>query len=128
MLEHIYDYKTVISEVYRVLKPGGYFYLSVPSLCLRHHEYDYHRWTMPGLLSLLQQFEVVEHGACRGVAYSISTLIESLIVFKTKPGIGRELWRRFWLFVSRPLYWIKSDESAEYHAMSQTIYAIVKKQ
>ena len=127
VLEHIYDYKTVIEEVYRVLKPGGYLYLSIPSLCMRHHEYDYHRWTMPGLLAMLQQFEIVEYGSCRGVAYAIDTLVEALIVFKTRPGMFREMLRKGWLFFSRPLYWIKGNNSPEYAAMSQTIYAIAKK-
>ena len=126
-LEHIKDYKSVVNEVYRILKPGGYFYLSVPSFCMRHHKYDYHRWTIPGLLELLKDFEIVESGSCRGVAYALDKLIESLIVYKTRPGITREILRRSWLFISRPFYWIKGDGSEEYVAMSQTIYAIVKK-
>lgn len=56
VLEHIYDYENVVSEINRVLKPGGFLYLCVPSQCIRHHEFDYHRWTMPGLISLLKQF------------------------------------------------------------------------
>lgn len=128
VLEHIYEYKAVIEEVYRVLKPGGYFYLSVPSLCMRHHEYDFHRWTMPGLLCLLQNFQIVEHGSCRGAAYSINSLIEALIVFKTKPGLFREAIRRLWLFLSLPLFLIEGDNSPEYAAMSQTIYVIAKKE
>jgi SAM-dependent methyltransferase len=127
VLEHIKDYKTVINEIYRVLKPGSYFYLSVPSFCMRHHKYDFHRWTIPGLLEMLKDFEVVESGSCRGVAYALDILIESIIVYKTRPGITREILRRSWLFLSRPIYWIKGDGSAEYEAMSQTIYAIVKK-
>lgn len=127
VFEHIYDYKAVVNEIKRVLKPGGYLYLCVPSLCIRHHQYDYHRWTMPGLLSLLHQFQIVEHGSCRGVAYAIDPLIEAFIVFKTKPGIIREALRRSWLFLSRPLYWTDGDESPEYVAMSNTIYAIAKK-
>jgi len=128
VLEHIYDYKSVIEEIYRVLKPGGYLYLSVPNLCMRHHEYDYHRWTMPGLVELLGEFELVDHGFCRGVAYSIDTLMEALIVHKTQPGFFRESLRRIWSFVGRPFYWIDGDNSPEYAAMSQTIYAIVRKQ
>jgi SAM-dependent methyltransferase len=127
VLEHIKDYKAVINEIYRILKPGGYLYLSVPNLCMRHHKYDFHRWTIPGLLDMLKNFDAVESGSCRGVAYALETLVEALIVYKTKPGIFREILRRSWLFFSRPLYWIKADGSEEYDAMSQTIYAIVKK-
>ena len=127
VLEHIYGYETVISEIHRVLRPGGYFYLCVPSVCARHHAYDYHRWTVPGLLRLLETFEHVEHGSCRGVAYVVDTLLEGLIVNRTRPGLIREVLRRAWLFISRPLYWIEADGSPEYEAMSQTIYAIVRK-
>jgi len=127
VLEHIQDYRAVIEEIYRVLKPGGYLYLCVPSFCLRHHEIDYHRWTMPGLLSLLQQFQIVEHGSCRGVAYSLDSVVEALIVYKTRAGMLREVLRRSWHVINRPLYWIKSDGSQEYEAMSQTIYVIARK-
>ena len=127
VLEHIYDYENVVNEINRVLKPGGYVYLCVPSQCIRHHEYDYHRWTMPGLLTLLNQFQIVEYGSCRGVAYAIIPLVEALIVYKTKPGSLRDGLRKLWLFVSRPLYRINSDNSPEYIAMSNTIYAIGKK-
>ena len=128
VLEHIYNYQNVIQEVHRVLKPGGYLYLCVPNLCMRHHEFDYHRWTMPGLERLLSDFRIVERGACRGVAYSLGTLVEALIAFKTKPGRWREMLRRMWLFASRPLYRISSDGSPEYEAMSQTIYVIARKE
>ena len=119
--------QVVINEIYRILKPGGYLYLSVPSFCMRHHNIDFHRWTIPGLLEMLNNFEVLESGSCRGVAYALDSLVEALIVYKTKAGIVRELFRRSWHFLSYPLYWIKGDGSAEYDAMSQTIYAIVKK-
>lgn len=127
VLEHIYDYNAVVKEIYRVLKPGGYIYLSVPNLCMRHHEFDFHRWTMPGLLQLLTQFKIVESGTCRGVAYSLESLIEALIVIKTKPGLFRELLRRMWLWASTPLFRISVENSPEYQAMSQTIYVIAKK-
>lgn len=127
VLEHIYDYKAVLDEFYRVLRPGGYLYLCVPSLCTRHHELDYHRWTMPGLLSSLHRFNIVEHGSCRGVAYAVDPVIEALIVYRTRPGIIREFLRRIWLFLSRSLYSIDGDGSPEYVALSQTIYAIARK-
>jgi SAM-dependent methyltransferase len=127
VLEHIENYEAAINEIYRVLKPGGYLYLSVPNFCMRHHKYDYHRWTIPGLLAMLNNFEVVESGSCRGIAYALDALVEALIVYKTRPGYIREFFRRTWLFLSRPFYWIKGDGSPEYDAMSQTIYAIVKK-
>lgn len=127
VLEHIYDVEAVVREIHRVLKPGGYLYLCVPSLCTRHHEIDYHRWTMPGLLRLLRNFEIIEKGGCRDVAYVLVNLIESLIVAKTRPGLFREAARKLWLLASVPLFWLKGDNSDEFIAMSQTIYVIARK-
>ena len=70
VLEHIYDYKLVIDEVHRILSVGGYFYHCVPNAgCIRHHKFDYHRCTSVGLKKMFEdRFEVVDSGACRGVA------------------------------------------------------------
>jgi hypothetical protein len=127
VLEHIYDYNSVIQEIRRVLKPGGYLYLSVPSLCMRHHAYDFHRWTEPGLVRLLDSFDLVEHGSCRNVAYALVSIVEALIVSKTKPGLLREAIRNLWLFASYPLFWLRDEPTPEYISMSQTIYAIARK-
>ena len=94
VLEHIYDFQEVIKEVARILKPKGYFYLCVPSSCLRHHEYDYHRWTTPGLLKLLEdKFEIVDNGAARGAGYALITYVEALISYKTKLKLLRIILR-----------------------------------
>jgi len=46
VLEHIYNHKNVINEVYRVLKPNGKFYISVPFLLNKHADpYDFFRYT-----------------------------------------------------------------------------------
>lgn len=128
VLEHIYDYNAVIDEVFRILKKGGYFYLCVPNVCLRHHKYDYHRWTSPGLHKLFDgKFEIVDSGACRGVAYALITFVEALISYKVKNRILLATTRFFWRMVSRPLYWIDDEANEEYQAMSQTIFVLGKK-
>lgn len=56
-LEHIYEYETVIKEVYRVLKPGGYFVLTVPWLFPYHGApRDYHRFSIEALKLLFKSF------------------------------------------------------------------------
>jgi len=128
VLEHIYEFQKVIDEVHRILKPKGYFYLCVPASCLRHHEYDYHRWTTPGLLKLLEnKFEIIDNGAARGVGYALITYVEALISYKIRSRIARIFLSSFWTFISRPLLWINDDSSEEYQAMSQTIYVIGRK-
>jgi SAM-dependent methyltransferase len=128
VLEHIYDYNSVINEVYRILKKGGYFYLCVPNACLRHHKYDYHRWTTPGLHKLFDdKYEIIDSGACRGVAYALITFGEALISYKIKNRFLLAATRFIWRLISRPLYWIRDESNEEYQAMSQTIYVLGKK-
>jgi len=128
VLEHIYDYNSVINEAFRILKKGGYFYLSVPNVCLRHHKYYYHRWTTPGLHRLFEgRFEIIDSGACRGVAYAIITIIEALFTYKIRNRIFLSAARLLWRLISRPLFWIKDDATVEYQAMAQTIYVLGRK-
>jgi SAM-dependent methyltransferase len=45
-LEHVYEDRQLVSEMLRVLKPGGRFIISVPYLFKRHGNYgDFHRHT-----------------------------------------------------------------------------------
>ena len=128
VLEHIYDYTAVIDEVHRILKVGGYFYLCVPNACLRHHKYDYHRWTTPGLHKLFEdKFEIVDSGACRGVAYAVITFVEALLTYKFRSKLAKLIALKTWRFISYPLLWIDDEPSEEYQAMSQTIYVLGKK-
>lgn len=128
VLEHIYDYKAVFDEVFRVLKKGGYFYLCVPNACLRHHKYDYHRWTTPGLHKLFDgRFEITDSGACRGIAYALVTYVEALLAYKIKNKGTLAVSRWLWRSISRPLFWMREEANEEYQAMSQTIYVLGKK-
>lgn len=46
VLEHIYNHKHALSEIYRILKPNGKLYLSVPFLLNKHADpYDFFRYT-----------------------------------------------------------------------------------
>tara|TARA_Y100000590_G_scaffold464857_1_gene635369 strand:+ start:2614 stop:3441 length:828 start_codon:yes stop_codon:yes gene_type:complete len=128
VLEHIYDFQKVIEEVFRILKPKGYFYLCVPSACLRHHEFDYHRWTTPGLHKLMEnRFDVIDSGSARGVGYALITFGDALISYKIQSILVKKLLSSFWRFFSKPLLWIKDDPTEEYQAMSETIYVIGRK-
>ncbi len=128
VLEHIYDFQKVIDEVYRILTPTGYFYLCVPSSCLRHHEFDYHRWTTAGLLKLMEgKFEIIQNGPARGVGYALITYVEALITYKIKSRILKKMISKIWRVISIPLLWMEDEQSEEYQAMSQTIYVIGRK-
>ena len=63
VFEHIEDPSLAIKNIYTLLKPGGYFLISVPFLIKWHPcPYDFWRWTKDGLNIFLQnaKFNVIE--------------------------------------------------------------------
>lgn len=62
VLEHLADPEIGIKEINRVLKKGGYLYLTVPQeWCLHYEPYDYFRFTRYGIKYLLEknEFEIL---------------------------------------------------------------------
>ena len=63
VLEHVRNPALVMSEIRRVLAPGGYAHLVVP-FCHPFHEYprDFRRFTRDGLRELAGPMEIVAEG------------------------------------------------------------------
>lgn len=62
-IEHIHDFQALVSEAYRILKPGGHMILSGPMYWPLHEEpYDYFRFTKHGFRYILEQsgFRVID--------------------------------------------------------------------
>ena len=97
VLEHVPDPFSAIREIYRILKPGGIFVISVPHLSRLHDEpYDFFRFTIYGLRNLLENagFEVLEIQK-RGSLFSflghqVSTVL--LSVAWPLPGLRQIAW------------------------------------
>jgi len=72
VLEHVRDPAQVMSEMRRVLAPGGYLHLVTP-FCHPFHEYpkDYRRFTLDGLKQLADGMEVVAEGWRTGPAATL---------------------------------------------------------
>jgi len=76
MLEHVKNPSTVVAEMYRVLKPGGYVYAIVPFIFGFHSApNDYYRWTMSGVQSLFASFKTVEIGIASGPTSSLLIIL-----------------------------------------------------
>tara|TARA_A100001015_G_C14963459_1_gene701924 strand:- start:834 stop:1649 length:816 start_codon:yes stop_codon:yes gene_type:complete len=128
VFEHLKNPEKVKEEVKRVLKTGGYFYLCIPFMCIRHHEIDFRRWTSYGLKDFLEtDFEIIESGACRSPAQSLISYVNAFIDLSIKTKILKKTLFFLWKYLSAPLYLLKVNSSEHTQSMAQTIYIIGKK-
>jgi len=86
VLEHVDHPEKIVSEIYRLLKPGGYIYLSVPFIVSFHSSPDdYYRWTKRGLQTMMSRFTEIETGVRYGptsaMVYIVSEWLATLLSF-----------------------------------------------
>jgi uncharacterized protein YbaR (Trm112 family)/SAM-dependent methyltransferase len=61
VVEHVPDSKRIVAEIYRILKPGGYIYATVPFIQAYHgNPDDYFRFTISGFRQFWKDFECKE--------------------------------------------------------------------
>jgi SAM-dependent methyltransferase len=93
MLEYAPEPSRVIAEIYRVLKPGGCLFLSVPMVYPRESEHDSWRFMPHGLRTLLcpfRQAEIVPEGT--SITGFFRTICACLVLF-ARPALLRSLLR-----------------------------------
>lgn len=67
LFEHVPDAHLVAREMVRVVKPGGYVYVSAPFMHPFHASPDdFNRWTISGLKHMFRDLEIVESGVRSG--------------------------------------------------------------
>lgn len=93
VLEHVYKPQEVLQEIVRILKPGGYVYITVPMMwCLHYEPYDFWRYTPFSLRNLLEdaglRVEKIERSG--GLFSLVGQRFSDVFFFK-------------WLFVLKPL-------------------------
>ena len=80
VLEHVREPKMVVSEVHRILRPGGRIYAGVPFIQGYHASpRDYQRYTVQGLENLLSNFQKVESGTCVGATSALHWIFKEYI-------------------------------------------------
>jgi len=83
VLEHVPNPQAIVSEIIRVLRPGGQVYVEVPFLQGFHADpHDYQRYTLPGLRTLLAGLEPIREGVALGPSSALAWMLrEYLILF-----------------------------------------------
>jgi SAM-dependent methyltransferase len=74
VLEHTRNSDRVVSEMHRVLKPGGIVYAEVPFLYPVHMKSDFRRFTLMGVEELFGAFDTIRVGVNGAVASSFVVL------------------------------------------------------
>ncbi|HEY5383488.1 MAG TPA: class I SAM-dependent methyltransferase [Candidatus Paceibacterota bacterium] len=106
VLEHVGNAQEVIKEIKRVLKPGGYIYISVPFVYPFHASPDdFHRWSIPGLKMEFEGFSVAKSGMCAGPAAALQAMLMHFCALPLSFGsyVLYHAWSIFFMFLFAPL-------------------------
>jgi SAM-dependent methyltransferase len=105
-LEHVRHPDKAVAEIYRILKPGGLMYVSIPFVFAFHGDPDdFYRFSHHGIRILCENFEIIDSGFNRGPASTMCDLLVrfSAILFSFNSvrlyDLNRTLfsWLLFWL-------------------------------
>jgi SAM-dependent methyltransferase len=101
VLEHVLEPASVVSEIHRVLRPGGLVYAETPFMQQVHERaYDFSRFTQSGHRWLFKRFSEIEAGPIGGAGVA---LVWSIRYFTRALGAGDKLSR----LISLPFFWIR---------------------
>lgn len=98
VMEHVAEHSRMLSEAYRLLKPGGTIILSAP-MCWQHHEvpYDFFRFTKYGMIHLFEKagFRIVKIKSNGGKWALAGQMMQNVIMSSTngKKGAVRSFFR-----------------------------------
>ncbi|MBI5754797.1 methyltransferase domain-containing protein [Candidatus Peregrinibacteria bacterium] len=107
VLEHVPDPLRAMSEIYRVLKKGGYLYIKIPFLQPFHAvPDDFQRYTISGIQKLMREYEELDFGVSVGPGSMLSWVLREF--FAILLSFGNETMYRigliFWGWLT---FWLK---------------------
>jgi len=124
ILEHVSSPEKVVSEITRILKPGGTVYIAVPFVASFHSSpNDYYRWSKNGFRELLKDFDEEEcEIRCGPTSALIYVLSEWLGTILSLGSLRlQQIWFMFFLVIFSPLnlvdyliYKLPSSENIAY--------------
>ena len=107
VLEHVRYPHKVMSEIHRILKPGGIVYVNVPFIFPYHADPDdFYRFSYRGIAILCEAFERIDSGFNRGPASTMHHLLVHFLALlfsfnsRTLYGVNVDFFQ--WL-----LFWVK---------------------
>ena len=106
LLEHVSDADAVIKEIKRVLKSGGWLYVSVPFILGFHSApMDYRRWTAMGLEKSFAEFEEKSSGPACGPTLAFTRIAGEWLSLVLSFGISGlyQLWNLFFMLIFLPV-------------------------
>lgn len=105
ILEHTADPVLVVKEASRVLKKEGIIFVEAPFLYEFHSApFDYYRFSLPGIETLLKDFEKIESGISAGPTGALTSVLRNYfaIIFSFNNTVLYELLNVFFGIVLFP--------------------------
>ena len=88
-LEHFLEPEKAVQEMWRILKPGGRLYASVPFIVGFHASpHDYYRWTEAGVRELFSEFHPAEIGVGWGPTYALTSILREWLALVLSFNVG----------------------------------------
>ena len=88
VLEHVQRPRELVAEIFRVIRPNGWFLLSVPFVWQEHEEpYDFFRYSRYGVAELAKGFKIHSINADTGGVEAIALLLNMYVMGNLVPPI-----------------------------------------
>lgn len=90
VLEHVPSPDKIVSEMYRVLKPGGLVYIVIPFVMSFHSSpLDFYRWSKMGLEEMMKDFNKVESGTRSGPGGAVNYVLAEYFAILFSVGLNK---------------------------------------